>query len=152
MIKIKYLLTAVVLLVALSCSKDGNGKLSIKLNSFSNSTVAAGQGMQLVFDFTESGSVIDSIGLIKLRINQLQTATLRDTIFYFVPVYPKSTKGQLFLNLSYFDLQSAQTPPQTGIPPQDESDSLIFKFFAKDMANNTSDTVTTGLIVVQRIN
>ena len=152
MIKIKYLLTAVVLLVALSCSKDGNGKLTIKLNSLSPNIVAPSEGMQVVFDFTESGSVIDSIGLIKLRINQLQTATLRDTIMYFVPVYPKSNKGQLFLNLSYFDLQSAQTPPQTGIPPQDESDSLIFKFFAKDQANNTSDTVTTGLIVVQRIN
>src|ERR1700684_3875695 len=152
MIKIKYLLTAFVLLVALSCSKNGNGKLSIKLNSLNNSTVAPGGGMEVFFDFTENGSVIDTIGLIKLRINQLQTATLRDTIFYNVPTYPKNTKGQLFLNLTYFDLQSALTPPQTGIPPQDESDSLIFKFFAKDQANNTSDTVTTGLIVVQRVN
>jgi hypothetical protein len=34
----------------------------------------------------------------------------------------------------------------------DYPDSLIFQFVAKDNAGNVSDTVTTGLIIVQRFN
>jgi hypothetical protein len=151
MIKIKYLLAAAVLVFVVSCSKSNNGSLSIKIKSISNSIVPVEGGMQIIFDFTEGGSVIDTIGFIKIRTNQVPTPTVRDTIFYTSPDYPKTEKGQLQVNLSYDnDLTSASTPPTTGNPPQNVSDSLIIKFFAKDQANHTSDTVTTGLIVVLR--
>jgi len=110
--------------------------------------------MTITFDFTDNGSSpIDSIFMHKIRINQdsNQVQTIRDTLYLIPPSYPGNAKGQIQLNLDNTDyLASAATPPTFGNPPQNESDSLIIKFAAKDVANNVSDTVTTGLIVVQR--
>jgi hypothetical protein len=150
MIKIKHLLAAALLLVVISCKKDGDGPLTIKLKSISSTTIPVNGGMQLVFDFTESNSIIDSFGFIKIRTNQNQTETVRDTLYYSAPDYPKSLKGQLQIDITYEDLYSANKPPTSGNPPVNDSDSLIFKFFAKDQAKHTSDTVTTGQIIVFR--
>jgi hypothetical protein len=152
--KIKYLLAVLALFVILSCNKNNNGELSLKINSVSSNVVPIGGSLRVIFDFTEKANVIDTIGMIKLRINQDSPppfGTIRDTIFYAVPTYPKSGKGQLQLDLDHdIDLVSAISPPTIGNPPQNESDSLVIRFFAKDAANNVSDTVNTGTIVIFR--
>src|ERR1700722_5079510 len=98
MIKIKYLPAAVALLVAVSCKKDNNGGISLSLSSYSNTVVPVLEGTQvgesLTFDFTDNGSVVDTLGMIKVRLNQVPTATIRDTLYYNVPSYPKTYKGQ----------------------------------------------------------
>jgi hypothetical protein len=149
--KIKCLLATLTLLIVVSCNKNPNSQLTLKITSVSGNVVPIGAQLQVTFDFTEKDNVIDTIGMIKLRINQDQTPTIRDTIFYGVPTYPKSSKGQLQLVLDHdFDLASAISPPTVGNPPINESDSLILRFFAKDAGTNVSDTVNSGLIIVLR--
>jgi hypothetical protein len=149
--KIKCLLSALVLLVIVSCKKSNNGELTLKVNSVSANVIPVDADLTVTLDFTSKGSVIDTIGMIKLRINQDQTPTIRDTILYPVPTYPESAKGQLQLLLDYnLDLVSAESPPTVGNPPVNEPDSLVLRFFVKDAANNVSDTVNTGTIVVLR--
>jgi len=148
--KIKYLVAITLLCIVFSCSKDNNGQLTLKVKSVSSDIVGPGQDLQVDFSFTEKGHVIDSITMIKVRINQDQLETIRDTLSYGVPAYPKSSKGELQLLLDYdFDLTSAVNPP-----PIDtvhfESDTLILKFVAHDVANNHSDTPIAGPIVILR--
>jgi hypothetical protein len=148
--KIKYLLTAGALFVVFSCKKDNGGQLSLNIKTVSSDVVGPGESLQITFDFSEKGHVIDSIFMRKFRINQDQIPTIRDTLSYSVPSYPQSATGQLQLTLDYdFDLISAINPPATD-SIHFENDTLILKFVAKDQANNSSDTVSTGKIVILR--
>ena|ERR1700729_821300 len=151
--KIRYfLLASSILITIISCKKDG-GALSIKLQSVSSNIVPVGGDLSITLQFTSTGSPIDSIFMNRFRINQdsasVPTVTTESVI---IPAsYPGATKGQLQFDLEYnLFLTTAVTPPTFGNPPQNESDSLIFKFVAKDADNHVSDTVTTGLIVIQR--
>jgi len=150
--KIKYFLLLIIFFSIISCKKDG-GALSIKLESVSSNIVPVGGGLSIVLKFTSTGSPIDTIFMNRFRINQdsasVPTVTTESVI---IPAsYPGSAKGQLQFDLDYnLFLATAQSPPSYGNPPQNESDSMIFKFIAKDAANHVSDTVTTGLIVIQR--
>ncbi len=148
--KIKFLLPGISLLVLVACNKDNNGQLTIKIKSVSSNVVNSGETLRVIFDFTEKGSVIDSLIMRKIRINQHQTTTIRDTVFLTVPSYPKASKGELQVNLDYdLDLVSSDNPPLID-SVHSESDSLILKFVARDQANHSSDTATTGLIIVTR--
>ncbi|HTQ63762.1 MAG TPA: hypothetical protein VMI12_03145 [Puia sp.] len=148
--KIKYLLLAGTLFVVFSCKKDNNGQLSLTIKTVSSDVVGPGESLQVTFDFSEKGHVIDSIFMRKFRINQDQIATIRDSLGYSVPSYPQSATGQLQLTLDYdFDLTSAINPPPTD-SIHFENDTLILKFVAKDQANNLSDTVATGKIIILR--
>ncbi|HXB43465.1 MAG TPA: hypothetical protein VNV85_05380 [Puia sp.] len=152
--KLKAFLIAAILMSIISCKKSGSSGLTIKIVSISNAIVPVSGSTTITLNFTDdAGKPIDSIFMHKIRINQdsSQVQTVRDTLYLTPPSYPGNVKGQLQLNLDNTNyLASAATPPAFGNPPQNESDSLIIKFAAKDVANNASDTVTTGLIVVLR--
>jgi hypothetical protein len=153
--KLRCLLIISIIMSTISCKKNSGSGLTIKIASISNSTVPLNGITSIVFDFTDNGGhPIDSIFMRKIRINQDSNqiqSFVRDTIFLIPPSYPGNVKGQIQLDLDNTNyLATAQPPPTFGNPAQNESDSLIIKFAAKDAANNSSDTVTTGLIVVQR--
>lgn len=152
--KYRHLLNGLILLSVISCKKEGGGSLSLKLTSLSTTNVQVGEDLLVNFDFTDKGGhSIDTIYIGKTRINQIQTATQGDSFYISAPGYDGSPKGQVQLDLGYENfLISAITPPQYGTPPEDYPDSLIIQFVAKDNAGNVSDTVTTGLIIVQRLN
>jgi hypothetical protein len=152
--KLRYFLIATILISIISCKKNGSSGLTITIASISNSTVTVNGSTTITLGFTDDGAnAIDTIFMHKIRINQdsSQVPTIRDTLYITPPSYPGNAKGQIQLDLDNLNyLASAATPPTFGNPPQNESDSLIIKFAAKDAANHLSDTVTTGLIVVQR--
>ena len=155
--KLKIFLISIIFFAIISCKKDGGNGLSISLESVSDNVVPVNGVITVTLNFKDNGShVIDSIFMHKIRINQDSAivnagGTVRDTIFLIPPSYPGSVKGQLQFVLDNTNiLASAATPPQVGNPPVNESDSLILKFAATDVAHNKSDTVTTGLIIVQR--
>jgi hypothetical protein len=151
--KLRYFLTALIMIAIISCKKDGGSGLSIKLESVSGNIVPIGASLRVTLNFTDNGGhAIDTIFMHKIRINQHQVSlTIRDTIYLIPPGYPGNTKGQLQFDLDNTNfLASAFQPPTSGNPPQNESDSLIIKFAARDVAANKSDTVSTGLIVVYR--
>lgn len=152
--KFKFFLISIIFFVIISCTKDGGNGLSISLASVSNNVVPVSGTTTITLNFKDNGShIIDSVFMHKIRINQDSSfvETVRDTIYLIPPTYPSSVKGQLQFVLDNTDyLASAASPPQVGNPPANESDSLIIRFSATDVANNKSDTISTGLIIVQR--
>ena len=86
----------------------------------------------------------------KIRINQNQVPTLGDTFYLRAPSYNGTTKGQLQLDLDNTNYLASAIAPPIIDSAHNESDSLIIRFAVKDNANNKSDTVATGLIIVLR--
>jgi hypothetical protein len=150
--KISYLLIVLGLLLVVACKKNGGSGLSLKLSSISNNIVPNGGYTTVVLSYTsDASSPLDTIFIHKIRVNQNQTETIRDTIFLAPPSYPGAVKGQISIDLDNTNyLSSAVTPPTFGNPPQNEPDSLILKIAVQDVSKRKSDTVTTGLIIVER--
>lgn len=148
--KILWAFIIVSCIAVISCSKDSiKTKPTITLKSFKPNIVEIGGNAIVTLGYTDKEADIDSIYIIKNRINVRKTTTIGDTLYYKVPEVDKNQEGDIELNLLYSKhLQSALTPPSQGTGK--ESDSLIFKFYVKDQAKNLSDTVVSSLIVVKR--
>jgi hypothetical protein len=95
--------------------------------------------------------VNDTLYVKKVRINQKQVPTIRDSFQLKVPDFPQNSSGEIKVYLDYNNyLISAINPPTSGNPPVAEPDTLMILFALKDKANHISDTVQTGPIIVIR--
>jgi hypothetical protein len=144
-----------IVVLAVACSKDKfETKPTLKIKSINGNLIPPGQnsGLVVTFEFTDKeGDVDDTLYVKKIRINQRQVATIRDSFKLKVPDFPHNTSGEIKLYMDYQNyLLSAINPPTSGNPPVAEPDTLMIKFALKDKANNISDTVQTGPIVVIR--
>lgn len=142
---------AMILFVA--CSKDKfETKPTIEIKSISPNPLPA-NSVPLVVDLEytdkEGDLATDSaIFVKKIRINQKKVGvTVRDSFWLPLPGdVPKKTKGVIRLTLDYeLYAKSAQDPGNPAAP-----DSLIFRFAMRDAAQHVSDTVESGLVVVER--
>lgn len=142
---------ASVLLAACSKGKFST-RPSLELKSISSEVVPVGSGLNFRFAFTDKeGDISNLLYVRKIRLNQRVVPTIRDSFALAVPQFPKKIYGELDVNMEYQNyLISAINPPQTGTPPKAENDTLVFKFVLKDQADNKSDTITTGRIVIVR--
>ena len=144
-----------VLVVLFACSKDKYQTApQISIKSISNTVVPVNGGTTITLSYTDKeGDISDSLFFVKKRLNQTVVKTTRDTIAYKIPDFPNYDKGEIDMALTYiFDLQSAETPPpiQGSNPSVPQPDTLVLKIWIHDKAGHTSDTVTTGQIVVIR--
>ena len=142
-------------LLSVACNKDNFGSTpTLKVKSINGNLIPPGQNSALVVDleFTDKeGDVNDTLYVKKIRINQKQVATIRDSFILKVPDFPQNSKGEIKVTLDYNTyLISAINPPTSGNPPVADPDTLMIKFALKDKANHISDTVQTGPIVVIR--
>ena len=144
------LLTLVLLFVA--CSKDKfESKPTIEIKSIGPNPVPLNYPLTIELEYTDKeGDIADSIFVKKVRINQKKAAeTLRDSFWLPLPGdAPKKSKGTIKLTLEYNNyVVSAKDP---GNAPNAAPDSLIFRFILQDKAKNKSDSVESGLVVVER--
>jgi hypothetical protein len=151
---IRTLLVVVILgVLILACNKDKfQTKPTLKLKSMNGNVVPVGASLLVEFEFTDKeGDVNDTIFVKKIRLNKQKVPTVRDSFGLPVPDFPKNTKGtiQVLMDNAFY-LASAANPPKDPVTGKNQSDTLILKFALKDRANNVSDTVTTGQIVVLR--
>lgn len=151
----KLTLACFVLVVLFACSKDKYQTApQISIKSISNTVVPVNGGTTITLSYTDKeGDISDSLFFVKKRLNQTVVKTTRDTIAYKIPDFPNYDKGEIDMALSYiFDLQSAEMPPpiQGSNPSVPQPDTLVLKIWIHDKAGHTSDTVTTGQIVVIR--
>jgi hypothetical protein len=136
------------LCILFACSKNTyNTKPTIKIKSISGNFFGFGQGLNMELEVTDKeGDVTDSLYIRKVRVNKRITETLkgRDTLRFKIPDAPNASDGIVAVSLDYNNhLVTARTPI--------ENDSIIFKIALKDKARNVSDTITSELIVVQRV-
>jgi hypothetical protein len=153
----KLLLIGFACALALACSKDKyQNKPQISIKSINTSVVPIGGNLDIILSYTDKQGDLgdDTVFVRKIRVNNRVVATIRDTLFLHIPNFPNNPKGDIELNLDYqLDVISASNPPAIPgtNPVQYESDTLVLKIAVKDRGGNTSDTLTTGKIVVQRV-
>jgi len=142
------------LIVFVACSKDKfETKPTIEIKSMSPNPVPVNGTMIVDLEYTDKEGDMggDSAVFVKrIRINQKKvSATLRDSFWMPMPGdIPKKTKGTIRLTFDFQNyLISAKDP---GTPPNAAPDSLIYRFCLRDKAKNASDTIESGLVVIER--
>ncbi|HTL10428.1 MAG TPA: hypothetical protein VL307_19270 [Chitinophagaceae bacterium] len=150
------LVAGLAMIVLIACNKDKfQTKPHIDLKSLSTKVVPVGGNLVVTLSYTDKeGDISDTLFFKKERLNQRKVATLRDSISYKIPDFPNYDKGEIGLALRYEDhLKSASAAPSIpgSNPPAKESDTLNIRIWIHDKAGNVSDTVSTGQIVVQRV-
>jgi len=143
------------LILFVACSKDKfETKPTIEIKSFSPNPVPQGSTLVIDLDYTDKeGDLAEGDSALfvrRYRINQKKVAvTLRDSFWLALPRdVPKKTKGTIRLIFDYDkDVVSAQDP---GSGPDKAPDSLIYRFAVRDKAQHVSDTIESGLLVVER--
>jgi len=137
-----------------ACDKDKFQTIpSLSIKSYSRKVVPPNGNIVITLEATDKeGDVQDSVIIIKLRMNQRVVATIRDTIRYKFPAFPKTDRILIQANLDYQTILSAINPPNIpgSNPPQREADTLLLKFAVRDNAGHTSDTVLSDQIIVIR--
>ena len=151
----KYLLLLIsVLVVLIACNKDKfQSTPQIKIKSVDPAIVANGGSLDVTLSFTDKeGDVDDTVFIWKKRLNQTVVPTIRDSIKYKIPDFPKHSTGDISVVLDYQSVLSAINPPNIpgSNPPTPQPDTLIIKFVVSDKAGHKSDTATTGQIIVIR--
>jgi hypothetical protein len=136
-----------------ACDKDKfNTKPSLEFKSINGNIIPSNGALVIQFEFTDKeGDISNVLYVKKIRTNQRQVPTIRDTFALEVPDFPKHSKGVIEAVLDHPNyLVSASNPPRVGNPPRYENDSLTLKFVLRDKAMNVSDTVTVENIIVDR--
>lgn len=126
--------------IVIACSKSNSSKPHLSIKSI-NTIVDSGGSLDVKFKFSSS----DKLGQgtftsIRIRQNQKPPSNPSggDTIVTPIPTFPDVSTGE-------FDY----TLPYTGYLNEDvtQNDTFIFKFAAVDRNGNSSDTLTSPIIV-----
>jgi hypothetical protein len=150
----RYITICAGILLVLACGKDKlETKPSIKIKSMSGNIVPVNGSLEIVLEFNDKeGDVDDSLFVRRLRLNTLgaiRGERLIDSFYLMVPAFNKKSTGEIILNLKYnFHLKDAiEAPKVNGV---EVADSIMFRFALQDKGGNTSDTLNTEQIVVER--
>lgn len=139
------------LLLFPGCSKDKYQTTpSLEIKSISPNPVSLNDPLTIDLNYTDKeGDIGDSIFVKKIRVNQKQLATVRDSFYLpFPDDVPNKTKGIIRLTLEYGTyVVSARDP---GAAPNAIPDSLIFRIAIMDKGKHWSDTAESGIVVVER--
>lgn len=140
----RYLPLIVLVVIAVSCSKDKyQTKPSIEIKSVNGSEFFGNQEIIINFDFTdEEGDVGGGeLRYFRNRLNVfwpvLQNNEQADTIRYTIPTFPKTTSGEFQLKIpaSFLNENAVQ------------NDTVEFKVVVQDLAGNVSDTIKTPVFI-----
>lgn len=152
--KFSLLVFTVFIVVMAACNKDKfQTKPTISIKSINTNFIPLNGTFVITLECTDKeGDVQDSVIIIKKRLNRRVVATIRDTLRYKFPVFPKNTRTQVQATLDYQIILSALNPPfiPGSNPPQRELDTLILRLAVRDNAGHTSDTINSPQIIVFR--
>ncbi|MDR3716684.1 MAG: hypothetical protein P4L51_28080 [Puia sp.] len=148
--KLSSLLIPAFLLVLLysifSCSKSNGGKPSISIESITRTVDQNTGNMVATLKFKSPGGKLSggSFYSLRLRLNQdppPPTSGYADTntLQNLIPSFPNQTSGEMIYTLPYNGYLSSGGS---------ENDTLLFKLWVIDAANNVSDTITSPQVVI----
>lgn len=143
-----FMVTAAVLALFISVISCGKDKFQTKPRiEFKDYDKVIGPGgtltVRLNFFDKEGDLNQGSILAMKVRLNQFPPISpiefKADTFTYTIPDFPPKNNGEITFQAGYGDLDESQT----------KSDTIRFKFAVTDRAGNTSDTITSDVIVAR---
>lgn len=142
-------------LAVVSCTKDkANTKPSLKFKSINGSEFFPNSTVNITLGFTDKEGDLSNGTLTYIR-NRLNSKPIADpgsndkidTIFTQLPEFPKSTTGDVTVNIPYQFLDEDPLPPTDSANASLYNDTMVFKISVTDVAGNSSDTITTPEII-----
>lgn len=149
----KIFVFSVMLLAFAACNKDKvETKPHVKFKSFNSDVIPVGSDVLITLDFTDKEGDLDSVYVIRERINQRSFPNYQ-LIDFGVPKFGGQTSGELQVRLDN-GTQLTFNLPALRIPGTDpavyEADTLNLRFYVKDKEDNTSDTIGAKRLIVMR--
>jgi hypothetical protein len=151
----KLVISLTLVFLVAACSKDKfETKPHLKITSVSNKQLAFNEPLSVTLEFTDKeGDVSDSFFIVRQRLNQHDPVTA-NPLPYKIPDFPKTQKGEFEVNLGFqneltLNLDPIRIPGTN--PAQNEPDTMVLKFVAKDKGGNYSDTATLDNLIVERL-
>jgi hypothetical protein len=149
----RYITLCAGILLTLACGKDKlETKPSIEIKSVSGNVVPVGGNLRITLEFNDKeGDVDDSLFVKRVRLNTIgavRDERLTDSFYLMVPAFNEKSTGEILLNLQYnFGLKDAVE--NIKVNDKEIADTVLFRFALQDKGGHTSDTVSTGQIVVE---
>jgi type III secretory pathway component EscR len=145
--KANMILSLLVLIILVSCSKDKfQTKPFIKIKSYNTKTIAKANGNELRIDinYTDKEGDLSQADFFavrqRLNVKPLPAnADKADTLRYQLPKFPDTDHGEIAFQIGWQDFLK-ESPS--------ENDTLVFRFAVADRAGNKSDTITTSKLVI----
>ncbi|MFN5480247.1 MAG: hypothetical protein ACK43J_08470 [Chitinophagaceae bacterium] len=136
----------VFLVLMASCGKESiRSKPQLRIKSVSSTVVPVGKDLQVTLRLSDKeGDFVDTLW-IKKRTSNCGLSNFSDSVLYRIPEETpriKNFDADVLVTFSY----AIELQPRCG-----KSDTAIFSFWIRDYAGNSSDTVTTSPIIIQRL-
>ncbi len=136
---------AVLILLILACNKDKfETKPTIKVKDISPEEVTNGGRLTITLECTdkEGDAGKGELTYIRVRTNgtpipDAGSNDKADTVHYPVPDFPKTQKTEISVTIPYDFMDE----------DPNRNDTMYFKLSLKDVANNSSDTISTKSVV-----
>lgn len=139
------LLYLVVAVVAVACGKDKlQTKPTLKIKGVNGTEIPPGGELVINLEYTDKEGDLGG-GIITYVRNRLNVKPITDpnsndkadTVARVLPDFPKATSGEIVLRI------------ENAFMSEDpfDNDTMFFKIYVKDVANNVSDTITTGTVI-----
>ena len=147
--KMRYLIIfSIFSILLISCEKDKYTTVpKLKFESSNATVFRSGDLIEFTLSFTDAeGDLQDSLYVEKFEPKCVNSRFMQ---LYKIPEFPsgKDQAGEIKVSYGY----NLQNHPQQILGPQcNRNDTAVFKFFIKDKAQNKSDTVSSGPIVLIR--
>jgi hypothetical protein len=144
--KAKILILFVIAIITNSCNKgEFTTKPQLFFKSVNSTVIYPNQVLSFDIQFTSAkGNLQDSIWFQKVTKNCPYS---NFTMGYPIPSFPASRnlKGDFNISLGYgYNLNCPAMPG----PACSSNDTCVFRFWAKDLSGNISDTISSPVIVV----
>lgn len=139
-----FILSLLVLVVA--CSKDKfETKPRIEIVDYNTKELGVGDNIRIRINFFDKEGDLNegSIQIRKIRLNNPPVAPIdykEDSLVYTLPEFPAKDKGEITFQTTYDRLDE----------DQNRNDTIKYLFAVVDRAGNTSDTITSAVIVARQ--
>jgi hypothetical protein len=149
----KIFVFGVIILALAACNKDKvESKPGLKFKSFSSNVIPIGSDVLITLNFTDQEGDLDSVYVIRQRVNK-RSFPNSQLIDLGIPKFGGQNSGELQVGLDYgtqltFNLSALRIPGSS--PSVYEPDTLNLRFYVKDKAGNTSDTIGPERLIVMR--
>jgi hypothetical protein len=144
---------SVMILAFAACNKDKvETKPHLKFKSFNSKVIPVGSDALITLNFTDKEGDLDSIYVIRERTNQRSIPNYQ-LIDLGIPKFGGQTSGELQIGLDNgtqltFNLPALRIPGSN--PEAFEPDTINLRFYVKDKAGHTSDTIGPERLIVMR--
>jgi hypothetical protein len=144
---------AILIMAFAACSKDKvESRPHLSFKSFSSKVIPVGSAARINLNFTDQEGDLDSIFVIRQRVNQ-RSFPNSQVIDLGIPKFANQNQGELQVALDYatqltFNLNAIRIPGTN--PSRYEPDTLQLRFYVKDKAKQTSDTLGPEQLIVLR--